>query len=247
MKYLYVANWKMNMSFDESINFCKNNSNALQQLSNNATEVVICPSFVALAPITVLLKNSTIAVGAQHCSEHKSGAYTGEVSALSLAQAGITYCIVGHSEQRMYHHETTEKIINKIKLLYANNITPIICIGETEKDFLNKQTFTILTQQLEPILNNLSGGRQRHIIIAYEPVWSIGTGIIPEQKQLHDVFTWLADLLHVQLPDYTAQLLYGGSVNQSNIAELKKIPPINGFLIGGASTQFDQFKNIIIG
>lgn len=241
----------MNMSFDESINFCKDNSNALGLLSD-AAEIVICPSFVALAPIVGLLQNSSITVGAQNCSEHKSGAYTGEISAQSLAQVGVTHCIVGHSEQRMYHHETTEQIVNKMQLLYTNNITPIICIGETEKDYLNNQTFTVLTQQLKPILPYYAKAtkgspeyRRNHIIIAYEPIWSIGTGIVPEQKQLHDIFTWLTDLLRTQLPNYTAQLLYGGSVNQDNIAELKKIPPINGFLIGGASTEFNQFKNII--
>jgi len=191
MKYLYVANWKMNLSFDESINFCTNNNNVLQQPSNSAAKIIICPSFIALAPLATLLKNSPIAIGAQNCSEYASGAYTGEVSALSLAEIGVTHCIVGHSERRMYYDETTEKIINKIKLLYANNIIPIICIGETHKDFLSNQTFTTLTQQLDPILKTLPKDRQKHIIIAYEPVWSIGTGLIPTQEQLTKVFTWI--------------------------------------------------------
>lgn len=248
MKYLYVANWKMNLSFNQSISFCKNNYKDLQQLSNATTEIVICPTFVELTPIADLFKNSTIAIGAQDCSEHALGAYTGEVSALSLAEIGATYCIVGHSEQRMYHGETTESIIKKIYLLYASNIVPIICIGESHKDFLDKKTFTVLTEQLEPILTAIAQQTEKsnRLIIAYEPIWSIGTGIIPETEQLTQVFTWLAELTHQQLPNHTIQLLYGGSVNPSNIAELKKIPPINGFLIGGASTDLEQLTKIII-
>lgn len=247
MKYLYIANWKMNLSFTQSINFCKNNHDALQQLSTDTADIVLCPSFVALAPIAEIFKNHSIAIGAQDCSDNESGAYTGEVSAVSLTEIGIKYCIVGHSERRMYHHETTEKVVNKIKLLYANNIVPIICIGEAQEDFEHKKTCTILAQQLEPILAALSQLQQKKspVIIAYEPVFSIGTGIIPEQEHLTTVFTWIAKLIHTQLPHHTTQLLYGGSVNQNNIATLKKIPPINGFLIGGASTDFEQLKKIV--
>ena len=247
MNYLYIANWKMNMTFNQSINFCKNSGDALQQLASSAADIVICPSFVAIAPIVTIFKNSAIAIGAQQCSEHALGAYTGEVSALALAEVGVTYCIVGHSERRLYYGETTESIIKKIYLLYASNIVPIICIGESHKHFINKKTFEILTEQLNPILAAIAQQKQKQnrIIIAYEPIFSIGTGIIPEQEQLTTVFTWLAELVHLQLPDHTIQLLYGGSVNQSNSTELKTIPPINGFLIGGASTDFEQLKNII--
>jgi triosephosphate isomerase len=247
MKYLYVANWKMNVSFNQSISFCKNNHDALQQISNDVAEIIICSSFVALAPIVDIFKSSNIAVGAQGCSEHALGAYTGEVSALSLAEVGVAYCIVGHSERRLYYNETTETIIKKIYLLYATNIMPIICIGETHEDFANKKTFNVLTEQLSPILTAVAQQQEKRkeIIIAYEPVWAIGTGIAPEQEHLNTVFAWLAKLAQTQLPGHTIQLLYGGSVNQSNIAELKKTPPINGFLIGGASTDFEQFKKII--
>jgi triosephosphate isomerase (TIM) len=247
MKYLYVANWKMNLSFDQSISFCKNNHDALQQIPNNVAEIVICPSFVAIAPIAEIFKNSPIAIGAQDCSEHSLGAYTGETSALSLAEVGVTYCIVGHSERRMYYGETTETIIKKIYLLYATNIMPIICIGETHEDFANKKTFNVLTEQLSPILAAIAQQQEKRkeIIIAYEPVWAIGTGIVPTLEQLTTVFEWITKQIALQLSGYTIHLLYGGSVNQSNIAELKKTPPINGFLIGGASTDFEQFKKII--
>jgi len=239
MKYLYIANWKMNLSFNQSIDFCTKNKNALQQLAQTA-DIVLCPSFIALAPIINMFKDTPITIGAQNCSEYATGTYTGEISALSLTEIGITYCIIGHSERRVYYHETTENLIKKIYLSYAANIIPIICIGESHHDFLNKKTFTVLAQQLEPIVLAIAEQQyhNKHIIIAYEPVWAIGTGIIPEQKQLITIFGWLAELMHQYLPDYTVQLVYGGSVNQNNITELKTIFHIIGCLIGNASTDF---------
>ncbi|HEX4069004.1 MAG TPA: triose-phosphate isomerase family protein [Candidatus Babeliales bacterium] len=246
MKYLYVANWKMNLSFNQSINFCTKNNNALEQLAT-AAQIILCPSFVALTPIADIFKKTAVGIGAQSCSEHASGAYTGEISALSLEEIGVQYCIIGHSERRMYYGETTENILQKIYLLYAAHITPILCIGESHTDFLDKKTFDVLTQQLKPILTAITEQKYKdnHIIIAYEPVWAIGAGIIPKQQQLTSIFEWLSEFAYTYLPDHTIQLLYGGSVNANNITELKKIPPINGFLIGGASTDFEQFKTII--
>ncbi len=246
MRYIYVANWKMNLSFNQSITFCTDNKDALQQLTSS-TDIILCPSFDAIAPISNLLKNTGIIIGAQNCSEHATGAYTGEVSAISLAEIGVTYCIVGHSERRMYYGETTEQIIKKTYLLYATNIIPIICIGETHQDFINSKTYDVLTEQLYPIVEAIKQQTEKikKVVIAYEPIWAIGTGIIPEQQQLNDIFAWLSDFIHAQLPDYDIQLLYGGSVNKNNIEALKKTPLINGFLIGGASTQFEEFKNII--
>ena len=245
-KKIYVANWKMNLSFNQAVTFCTNNSQALEQLSSNA-EIIICPSFDDLAPTSNLLKNKNIMIGAQNCSEYTKGAYTGEVSSVSLAEMGVNYCIVGHSERRMYYHETTESIIKKIYLLYATNITPIICIGETHTEFLDNTTYNVLTEQLHPIIKSIHQQKEKHkkVIVAYEPIWAIGTGLIPEQEQLNAVFAWLSEFTQTQLPDYDIQLLYGGSVDQNNIAILKKTPLINGFLIGGASTNFDQFKTII--
>jgi triosephosphate isomerase len=236
----------MNLSFNQSITFCTQNKDALQQLTSTA-DIILCPAFDAIAPISNTFKNTNINIGAQNCSEHATGSYTGEVSAISLAEIGVTYCIVGHNERRMHYHETTEGIIKKIYLLYATNIIPIVCIGETHHDFANNTTFDVLTEQLQPIIDAIREQKEKikKIIIAYEPVWAIGTSVIPEQQQLNSVFSWLSDFTHTQLPDYDIQLLYGGSVNQNNVATLKKTPHINGFLIGGASTDFEQFKNIV--
>jgi len=243
MKPLYIANWKMNMSFRKSIDFCLNNLEQLQILTSNA-EIVLCPSFVALEPIEQILKNSPIKIGAQNCSEYETGSYTGEVSAQSLAEVGATYCFVGHSERRIYFGETTEAIIKKVNLLLQNNIRPIICIGETEEHFQAKATVTVLTEQLKPILENISA-QDSHLIIAYEPVWSIGTDVIPEQSYLEEVFAWIKKIIESHAPGCSPQLLYGGSVNEKNIAQLKNIPHLGGFLIGNASTNFEQFSGIL--
>lgn len=243
MKYIYIANWKMHISFSESINFCLQNYDNLKKLSHNA-DIIICPSFVALAPIIEIFKESTIAIGAQNCSEYISGPYTGEVSAQTLTQAGVTYCIVGHSERRIHYKETSDIITQKIALLYQQAIQPIICIGETKKEYHDKTTFTVLAQQLKSIINAIQHNNN-HIIIAYEPIWSIGTGIIPEQQHLQEIFIWLTEWFAIHLPDNSIQLLYGGSVNPTNISQLKNIPHINGFLIGKASTEFENFAKII--
>ena len=244
MKYLYIANWKMNMPYRKGIDFCIQNKDRLFTLAQSAN-IVICPSFVALAPIAEILKNTAISIGAQNCSAYKAGSYTGEISAQSLAEIGITYCIVGHSERRMYFEETTENIIKKVNLLLRSNIKPIICIGETQEQFESKATLMVLTEQLKPILENISP-KNKQIIIAYEPVWSIGTGIVPENTYLEEVFAWITKLLHNLTSDCAVQLLYGGSITEKNINQLKNVPNINGFLIGGASADFASLKNIMV-
>ena len=233
----------MNLSYHETINFCDNNKEQLELLASERT-IILCPSFVALAPIAEIFKNSAVAIGAQNCSEYPSGSYTGEVSAQSLAQVGSTHCIIGHSERRMHFGETTDVIIKKMDLLCMNNITPIICIGETQEHFANQATLTVLTEQLKPILETIQH-KNKALVIAYEPVWSIGTGIVPENSYLEEVFAWLIKLMQSHAPQYATQLLYGGSVTAKNIHQLKNIKQIDGFLIGGASTNFEEFKKII--
>ena len=234
----------MNLSFNESVSFCKNNKEQLEQLATN-NHIILCPSFIALAPIAEIFKSSAIAVGAQNCSEYENGSYTGEVSAQSLAEVGATYCFIGHSERRIYYGETTETIVKKIDLLYKNNITPIICIGETKEDFLHKKTFDALTQQLELILKTIAYQKYDRVIIAYEPFWAIGTGIIPEDKYLEEIFAWLQKYVDSYLPHIKKQLLYGGSVDEKNIHQLKNISDVDGFLVGSASTDCEKFKKII--
>lgn len=234
----------MNISYRQSLDFCTNNIDQLNALAYSA-HIVLCPSFIALEPIAEMLKKTAVKIGAQNCSEFDSGSYTGEVSAASLAEIGVKYCIVGHSEQRIYCGETTEKIIKKIDLLYSNNIMPVICIGENKDAFLQQKTIDALTEQLEPILKTIVHQQYKHIIIAYEPFWAIGTGIIPENTYLEEIFTWLKNYSAESSAHNKVQLLYGGSINEKNIHQLKTIKYIDGFLIGGASTDFKTFSEII--
>lgn len=249
MSYLYVANWKMNMHAHEALRFCTENYNELLNVSKNTDNIIIlCPSFVALFPIAQLLQKTPILIGAQNCSSHKSGAYTGEVSAQSLAEIGCNYCIIGHSERRTLFNETNDSVAQKLTQLLNSNIQPIICIGETKDEYLNEKTHDIVTAQLLPIFEILTKHKKKenkHIVIAYEPVWSIGTGIIPDIKYLKTVFGWLRTIIEENIPHHSTLLLYGGSVDSQNITQLKQIKDIQGFLVGGASTNFEKFKALM--
>jgi triosephosphate isomerase len=246
MSHIFVANWKMRMHFFDALNYCTKNYQELVSLADKHP-FILCPSFVALAPLSELLKNSPIKLGAQDCSPFTEGSHTGEVSAQSLREIGCSYCIVGHSERRAQFNETNESIAEKILRLIENQITPIICIGESELDAINERTYSVLEEQLAPIFITLQSHRKekRNILFAYEPVWAIGTGIIPEQQYVIDVFNWLHKTISQHLTHDSFQLLYGGSVDKITISDLKKISSIDGFLIGGASTNFLQLQRII--
>ncbi len=260
------------MHASKAINFAKDNFEQFHALAENQeAKLILCPSFESLASIINILKSTRISIGAQNCSQHKEGAYTGEVSAQSLAEIGCQYCIVGHSERRQYFGETNEMVAEKVAQLHEYNIQPIICIGETKQEHEKKQVYDVLTKQLAPVLETVRFLQQaspfakatedrqdkgkigapklmfgvKNIIIAYEPVWSIGTGIIPDHTYLEQVFIWLGEQIKKYLPNTHIQLLYGGSVNEQNISNLKQILYINGFLIGGASTDFQKLKKIV--
>jgi len=252
--FLYIANWKMNSSFEQSLAFCTHNKTALLQLSMRPdTKLVLCPSFPALYSISQLFTNSSLSIGAQNCSEHMQGAYTGQVDALSLAQVGCTYCIIGHSESRAYCGETNEQIGKKITCLREQNIIPIICIGETKIDYEQGKTFALLEQQLRPIVEALTRKTltsevhtNNYYLIAYEPIWAIGTGNTPSVEYLTKVFSWIREYCVQHLPAKPIQLLYGGSVDENDAATLKKISGIDGFLIGSASLDFQKLQKIVV-
>ena len=243
---LFVANWKMNKDFASAIDFCIDHKIELQQLSSQSgTEIVLCPSFSALFSIAEILSDTLISVGAQTVSAHEKGAYTGQVSALSLKEAGCEYCIVGHSEQRQFGCISNEDVGQQVARLIKHEIQPIICIGETKEAYEADQSLAILEQQLKPILLSVTQSNFP-FSIAYEPIWSIGTGIIPEHDYLNEIFDWLAQKVKDAQLSNSWRLLYGGSVNPDNAAILKKISLIHGFLIGGASLDFQKLKNLVL-
>jgi triosephosphate isomerase len=240
-KYLFVANWKMQLPVNHAVQLCADNSASLKGMADMST-IVVCPSFEALYPVSKVLEDTGAALGAQNCSMYRPGAYTGEVSARSLAELGCTYCIVGHSERRLLSHETNQDTANKIARLIENNITPLICIGETKQEYEDKKTKLVLATQLQ-LLTTIQ--LPHHCIFAYEPVWAIGTGQIPTQVYLTEVFAWIRQHCATQLPGVARTLLYGGSVTDQNIKNLTQIKDIDGFLIGGASLDFQKFQNIV--
>lgn len=246
--FLYVANWKMNSSFEQSLNFCTRNKDTLLQLSTLPnTTLVLCPSFPALHATAQLFANSPLAIGAQNCSEYPHGAYTGQVDALSLVQVGCTYCIIGHRESRTHCGETNEQVGEKVTCLLEQNISPIICIGETKTDRQQGKTYALLEDQLRPICKALTReSLNTKCFIAYEPVWAIGTGIPPSAEYLTKIFSWLHEYCAKNIPNTSIQLLYGGSVDENDAAQLKTIPGIDGFLIGSASLDVEKLQKIIV-
>jgi len=247
MKYLFVANWKMQMPVKKAIAYVADNLMSLKSMANDNAQIVICPSFVAIASIAQVLKNCSVRCGAQDCSAFENGAYTGQVAAQSLAEIGCSYCIIGHSERRIYCGESSESVAEKAQRLLDQEIIPIICIGETMVDCVATSTYTVLEEQLDPVFTLLRTHTIHNtaLVIAYEPVWAIGSGVTPEYSYLENIFDWLRKLIQQNVPNRSVSLLYGGSVNERSIMKLKNITQLNGFLIGGASTDFTQFKTIV--
>lgn len=243
-KLLYVANWKMNVTPEQTSAFYHDNYDELYELSDNA-DIVLCPSFVSLGLLSPFLRNTEISLGAQNCSEHISGAFTGEVDATSLEQLGCSFCIIGHSERRTLFNETNEVIASKMQRLLEQQITPIICVGETDEQRKQQKTQEVVASQLHSILSLLKAYNNA-IVIAYEPVWAIGTGNIPTIEELNSMFNWLKQHVTNQVPHISVRYLYGGSIQPTNIKKLKDISILDGFLIGNASSDFQTFKNIVI-
>lgn len=233
-KKTFVANLKMQLPFHSAIDFVKTNITALDTLSHlPEKEIILCPSFTELYPITLLTSDTRIQIGAQNVSAFAQGAYTGQISAISLAEIGCTYCIIGHSEARTYLHETNEDIAQKAAQLFAQGITPIICVDETIFESQCIELFELLIQT-DP---------EQEYIIAYEPINAIGTGNVPSIEHLSKVFAKLNTLCKTHSNPF--RLLYGGSVHPENAAQLLTIEHIDGLLIGGASLKIESFEAIV--
>jgi triosephosphate isomerase len=238
-KYMYfIANWKMFgdlrtlNSLDSVIKFSKNNK-------NTKFRIIYCPPNTLIRPLSKRLKKTNLEVGAQNCHESDDyGAYTGHVNSNMLKNVGAKYVILGHSENRQSGE--TDKLINlKIKSAIKSNLKVIFCIGETLSEKRKKITNKVLAKQITNGLKSIKN--TSNIIIAYEPVWSIGTGLIPKSNDLLNSISYIKSKFNKKTP----KVLYGGSVNNKNIAELKDINVIDGFLIGGASQSSKKFIDII--
>lgn len=246
-KTVIAGNWKMYKTVDETIELI----NALKPLTANLkpdVEVIVCPPFTSLAIASNLLKGSTIRLGAQNMSEHDEGAFTGEISWKMVKSAGCEYVILGHSERRQYFGETNELINAKAKKALANGLKPIICVGEKLEEREKGVTDHIITTQVKAVLNGIPSDDLKNCIIAYEPVWAIGTGKTATPLQAEEVHRSIRKLVAQLYGWPVAERLiiqYGGSVKPDNAADLLAQDDIDGALVGGACLKADSFAAII--
>ena len=244
-RFLYIANWKMTMHANAAIAFATEHGHALSTLAqHNEATIIVCPSFVVLDAIIQLLQNSHLAVGAQDCSAYASGAYTGQVSAQSLQEIGCTYTLVGHRERREYFQETNEMISQKVARLLECNIQPIICIGQAKHHAMH-DIYPELEKQLVPVLAVLAAHNVQSCIIAYEPAAHIGTHMPLDAASIERIVIFIKQMVARTLPTGHVQVVYGGGVNSASVASLKSITLLDGFLIGQASTDFQNFEKIV--
>ncbi|MFH1080887.1 MAG: triose-phosphate isomerase [Pseudomonadota bacterium] len=243
---IIAANWKMNKTVGESLDFVSR----LKQLviGVNDRQVVIAPPFTAISPVGSALKGSSIGLAAQNLSKNMDGAYTGEVSARMLADAGCTYVMIGHSERRTLFGEGNDVIRDKISMALQFGMQPIFCVGETIEEREAGGTFDVIAKQIKEGLNQIKASDIEHIIIAYEPVWAIGTGKTATPEQAGEAHGYIRKLIQERFgrePARRLPVLYGGSVNPDNIGKLMNQPDINGALVGGASLNVDTFCKIV--
>jgi len=246
-KNIVAGNWKMNNNLQEGLALAKD----LQTVLNGKTlncEVVICTPFIHLASIVEANATAAYAVGAQNCADKKSGAYTGEVSATMVASTGAKYVILGHSERRAYYGETNEILKEKVSLALENNLTPIFCIGEVLNEREAGKQNEVVESQIRESLFDLSAEDFGKLVLAYEPVWAIGTGKTATSGQAQEMHAFIRKTIASKYGETVADntsILYGGSANASNAKELFSNPDVDGGLIGGASLKVDTFLPII--
>jgi triosephosphate isomerase len=241
-KKLIAGNWQMNGSLDTNQILVQG---LLAGIGAPVCQVGLCVPSVYLAQCQMLLAGSVIALGAQDVSEHEQGAFTGEVSAAMLKEFEVRYCIVGHSERRQYHLETDALVAAKAQRALARGITPIVCVGETLAEREAGQTEDVVKRQLAAVIHT-NGHCISEIVLAYEPIWAIGTGKTASSEQAQQVHAVLrAQLEAASSQAGRIQILYGGSMNAANAAQLLAQPDIDGGLIGGAALKVADFLSII--
>lgn len=241
---LVAGNWKMNGSSQSIRSLLEGIKQGLGEVKN--AEVAVCPPFVYLQQVNELIAGSAIALGAQNVSEQDPGAFTGEVAIDMLKDCSCTYVIVGHSERRTLYGESDELVAKKFAKVQAAGLTPILCVGELLEEREANQTETVVKRQLQAVINLQGVAALEKAVIAYEPVWAIGTGKTATPQQAQEVHAFIRSLITDQSPTVAekVRIQYGGSVKGSNAAELFTMPDIDGGLIGGASLKVDDFLAI---
>ena len=246
-KNIVAGNWKMNTTLPEGLKLADEVNAAVASTKHNC-DVIICVPFTHLAPVAAVIDQNVLGLGAENCADHEKGAYTGEVSAPMVASTGATYVILGHSERRQYYGETSETLREKIALALANGLTPIFCIGEVLAERENGTYNDVVKAQIEDALFNLSAEDFSKLILAYEPVWAIGTGKTATAEQAQDMHAHIRATIAAKYGNEVAEntsILYGGSCKPSNARELFEKPDVDGGLIGGAALKCADFMGIV--
>ena len=243
---LIAGNWKMYKTGPEAAAV----AGQLKALVSHITDVdvMVAPQFAALSMVAEVIKGSAIALGAQNLFWETEGAFTGELSAPMLKAAGCTYVIIGHSERRQYFEETNETVNKKINAALEGGLIPVMCVGESEGEREAEQTFSVVKEQLDVGLQGIDDVGLGQLVIAYEPVWAIGTGKTATSEQAQEVHKFIRDWMEGTAGNSIAKklrILYGGSVKPANIAGLMAMDDIDGALVGGASLQAESFAGIV--
>lgn len=248
-KKIIAGNWKMNKNLEEGMGLVSEISNMLKDEYQGSALALIIPPFIHVNAVSKLIAdNSKLALGAQNCSNHKSGAYTGEISAEMLKSCGCSYVVIGHSERREYFQEHNAWLAQKVDAVLASALNPIYCCGETLAEREEEKHFAVLEQQISEGLFHLSAAQIQQVVVAYEPVWAIGTGKTASTAQAQEIHAFIRGLIAQKYSDAVAQeitIQYGGSVKPENAAELFAAPDIDGALVGGAALQSRSFVDII--
>ena len=244
-KKIVAGNWKMNTTPAEGVELLKGVI-ALKGEASPSVDFIVAPPFTHLSEIVKVAKGSGIAVGAQNCAAEAKGAYTGEVSAKMIASLGVDYVILGHSERRQYYGETSETLNKKMVQAYENNLIPIYCVGEKLEERESGKHFDVIRAQIEEVVFNLTPEQFSKLIIAYEPVWAIGTGKTATADQAQEVHAFIRKVLADKFGAAAADtvILYGGSCKPTNAAEIFSKEDVDGGLIGGAALVAADFINI---
>jgi triosephosphate isomerase (TIM) len=246
---IVAGNWKMNLNRDEAFALVSEITGMFKDEESRDLKVILFPSFIHLGAVVQLCAgDSRIHIGAQNCSEHSSGAFTGEIGVSMIKSYGGTHVLVGHSERRSYFNESGKTLSQKIKLVITQNLTPVFCIGESLDERNAGKHFEIIEQQLTKEIFDLSSEDFKKCILAYEPVWAIGTGLTASPEQAQEMHSFIRSVIQKKYSNEVAQqtsILYGGSCNDQNAKEIFSLPDVDGGLIGGASLKSRSFVNII--
>lgn len=244
---IVAGNWKSNETFNQADDLINDIAEGLRAFDSTDVDVIVCPPFPYLELVQDAAEDVEFFVGAQNVSKFDNGAYTGEVSAQMLQSMNVDYCIVGHSERRKYFFETNQDVAEKVNKLLALDITPIVCVGESLEDRDAGKHFDVIKEQVSQGLFHLSAEAMEKVIIAYEPVWAIGTGKTATKEQAQEIHAFIRKMLAEKYSDDTAQeisILYGGSCNTKNAKDLFAQQDVDGGLIGGASLKAADFIEI---